>query len=173
MTHWTAYQSGKQHVEFLFAGTKESTHYDSMTVGSLLGSLIFIVVAADNFSANSLCERFAEVLGVEHFYTNFWLCLLHNPSVRLAGTSFLLNHIDKGKSMEDQLHFLGSSLSHLVRNLFSCLHWGIPWCLSCPSVPPSAYPQLPLGFPSAPTRLPLSSHSVSPQILLSAPLVPT
>ena len=66
------------------------------------------------FRANTLLEKFCESFGASHFYTNLWLCLNSNPSVRLSGTCYLLTHINKLRSMEDQLYLLGSDLGLLV-----------------------------------------------------------
>ena len=66
------------------------------------------------FRANTLLEKFCESFGASHFYTNLWLCLNSNPSVRLSGTCYLLAHINKLHSMEDQLYLLGADLGLLV-----------------------------------------------------------
>lgn len=74
------------------------------------------------FRTNALCDKFAEELGLVHFYTSFWICLLNSPSVRLPGTTYLLSHLDKNRSMEDQLYLLGSDLSTLVCSLSLAFH---------------------------------------------------
>lgn len=65
---------------------------------------------------NTILENFCENFGAAHFYASLWLCLNSNPSVRLSGTCYLLAHINKSRSMEDQLYLLGTDLSLLVRS---------------------------------------------------------
>ena len=79
--------------------------------------IIYRSATSYGFRTNTLLEKFADAFGLDHFYSNFWASLHSSPNIRLAGTSFLLNHIDKSRSMEDQLHLLGNDLGLLVRDI--------------------------------------------------------
>lgn len=95
-----------------------------------------------NFRTNLLLEDFCNAVGPPFFYTGIWECMLSCPSVRLYGATFLLNHLNKRQSMEDQLHMVGLDIDLMVSArvmlwlavcIFSCLtlYMCQPVCLHC------------------------------------------
>ena len=68
---------------------------------------------------NQLLEEFCEATEPTFFYGCLWECVLSCSGARLPAFTFVLEHFNKKQSMDDQLHFMGSSLEVLV----SMLRW--------------------------------------------------
>ena len=49
------------------------------------------------------------------FYSALWGSILTSPAVRLPGVSFVLLHLNRKLSMEDQLYIMGSDIELMVR----------------------------------------------------------
>ena len=64
---------------------------------------------------NVLLEEFCEAADPPFFYTGLWECILNCPSVRLPAVTFLVNHFNKRRTMEDQLHMMGLDIDLMVR----------------------------------------------------------
>jgi len=65
----------------------------------------------------SVCEGVDQ----EFFYGSLWRCILYNPSVRLPATSFIVLHFNKKRSLEDQLHIMGTCLQTLITGICAAL----------------------------------------------------
>ncbi|CAG5127027.1 unnamed protein product, partial [Candidula unifasciata] len=90
--------------------------------GLLLGLLPGLEEGAEYFErTNLLLEDFCNAVGPPFFYTGIWECMLSCPSVRLYGATFLLNHLNKRQSMEDQLHMIGLDIDLMVTGICACL----------------------------------------------------
>ncbi|XP_012945131.1 protein dopey-1 [Aplysia californica] len=90
--------------------------------GLLLGLLPGLEEGAEYYErTNLLLEDFCNAVGPPFFYTGIWECVLSCPSVRLSGTTFLLNHLNKRQSMEDQLHMIGLDIDLMVSSVCACL----------------------------------------------------
>ncbi|BFZ09520.1 hypothetical protein BsWGS_12559 [Bradybaena similaris] len=90
--------------------------------GLLLGVLPGLEEGAEYFErTNLLLEDFCNAVGPPFFYTGIWECMLSCPSVRLYGATFLLNHLNKRQSMEDQLHMVGLDIDLMVSGICACL----------------------------------------------------
>ncbi|XP_076444435.1 protein DOP1A-like isoform X3 [Babylonia areolata] len=90
--------------------------------GLLLGLLPGLEEGAEYFDrTNTLLEEFCEAADPPFFYTGLWECVLNCPSVRLPAVTFLLNHFNKRRSMEDQLHMMGLDIDLMVQALCSAL----------------------------------------------------
>lgn len=86
---------------------------------------------------NTLLEKVAAAVEQSAFYSALWGSILTSPAVRLAGVSFVLLHLNRKLSMEDQLFVMGSDIELMVRDLMclkirqlKILHHRIP----CPSI---------------------------------------
>ncbi|CAL1528923.1 unnamed protein product [Lymnaea stagnalis] len=89
--------------------------------GLLLGLLPGLEEGAEYFErTNLLLEDFCDAVGPPFFYTGIWECMLSCPSVRLSGATFLLNHLNKRQSMEDQLHMIGLDIDLMVSGICAC-----------------------------------------------------
>ncbi|XP_059152409.1 protein dopey-1-like [Physella acuta] len=90
--------------------------------GLLLGLLPGLEEGAEYFErTNLLLEDFCNAVGPPFFYTGIWECMLSCPSVRLCGSTYLLNHLNKRQSMEDQLHMVGLNINLMVDGICGCL----------------------------------------------------
>lgn len=90
--------------------------------GLLLGLLPGLEEGAEYFDrTNALLEEFCEAADPPFFYTGLWECVLNCPSVRLPAVTFLLNHFNKRRTMEDQLHMMGLDIDLMVQSLCSAL----------------------------------------------------
>lgn len=50
------------------------------------------------------------------FYSALWGSILTSPTVRLPGVSFVLLHLNRKLSMEDQLYVMGNDIELMVRD---------------------------------------------------------
>lgn len=50
------------------------------------------------------------------FYSALWGSILTSPAVRLPGVSFVLLHLNRKLSMEDQLYVMGSDIELMVHD---------------------------------------------------------
>uniref|UniRef100_A0A2C9KBU5 Uncharacterized protein n=1 Tax=Biomphalaria glabrata TaxID=6526 RepID=A0A2C9KBU5_BIOGL len=90
--------------------------------GLLLGLLPGLEEGAEYYErTNQLLEDFSDAVGPPFFYTGIWECMLSYPSVRLSGATYLLNHLNKRQTMEDQLHMIGLDIDLMVAGICSCL----------------------------------------------------
>lgn len=65
----------------------------------------------------SVCDG----VGREYFYGAIWRCIFNNPSVRLAAISFVVSQFNKKKSLEEQIHIMGTSVETLVNGICTSL----------------------------------------------------
>jgi len=61
-----------------------------------------------------LLEDFCDGVEPEFFYGSLWECVLASHANRLAAINYVLSHFNRKKSLEDQIHFLGSNVNLLV-----------------------------------------------------------
>lgn len=50
------------------------------------------------------------------FYSALWGSILTSPAVRLPGVTFVLLHLNRKLSMEDQLYVMGSDIELMVQD---------------------------------------------------------
>lgn len=67
---------------------------------------------------NNLLEKVAAAVEQSAFYSALWGSILNSPAVRLPGVSFVLLHLNRKLSMEDQLYVMGSDIELMVRAQF-------------------------------------------------------
>uniref|UniRef100_A0AAY4AJA5 Protein dopey-1 n=1 Tax=Denticeps clupeoides TaxID=299321 RepID=A0AAY4AJA5_9TELE len=63
---------------------------------------------------NTLLEKVAAAVEQAAFYSALWGSILTSPAVRLPGVSFVLLHLNRKLSMEDQLYIMGSDIELMV-----------------------------------------------------------
>ncbi|CAN9514115.1 unnamed protein product [Ophioblennius macclurei] len=63
---------------------------------------------------NTLLEKVASAVEQSAFYSALWGSILTSPAVRLPGVSFVLLHLNRKLSMEDQLYVMGSDIELMV-----------------------------------------------------------
>ncbi|XP_058503441.1 protein dopey-1 isoform X1 [Solea solea] len=63
---------------------------------------------------NTLLEKVAAAVEQSAFYSALWGSILTSPAVRLPGISFVLLHLNRKLSMEDQLYVIGSDIELMV-----------------------------------------------------------
>ncbi|KAM4771624.1 protein DOP1A [Rhinophrynus dorsalis] len=63
---------------------------------------------------NTLLEKVASVVEQSAFYSALWGSLLTSPAVRLPGITYVLSHLNRKLSMEDQLYIIGSDIELMV-----------------------------------------------------------
>ncbi|XP_048209591.1 protein dopey-1 [Perognathus longimembris pacificus] len=63
---------------------------------------------------NTLLEKVAAAVDQSAFYSALWGSLLTSPSVRLPGITYVLAHLNRKLSMEDQLYIIGSDIELMV-----------------------------------------------------------
>ncbi|XP_075952583.1 protein DOP1A [Anarhichas minor] len=63
---------------------------------------------------NTLLEKVAAAVEQTAFYSALWGSILTSPAVRLPGVSFVLLHLNRKLSMEDQLYVIGSDIELMV-----------------------------------------------------------
>lgn len=63
---------------------------------------------------NTLLEKVAAAVEQPAFYSALWGSILTSPAVRLPGVSFVLLHLNRKLSMEDQLYIIGSDIELMV-----------------------------------------------------------
>ncbi|XP_029451392.1 protein dopey-1 isoform X2 [Rhinatrema bivittatum] len=63
---------------------------------------------------NTLLEKVAAAVEQSAFYSALWGSLLTSPAVRLPGISYVLSHLNRKLSMEDQLYIIGSDIELMV-----------------------------------------------------------
>lgn len=64
---------------------------------------------------NTLLEKVAAAVEQPAFYSALWGSILTSPAVRLPGVTFVLLHLNRKLSMEDQLYIIGSDIELMVR----------------------------------------------------------
>ncbi|XP_066513022.1 protein dopey-1-like [Hoplias malabaricus] len=63
---------------------------------------------------NTLLEKVAAAVEQPAFYSALWGSILTSPAVRLPGVSYVLLHLNRKLSMEDQLYIMGSDIELMV-----------------------------------------------------------
>lgn len=63
---------------------------------------------------NTLLEKVAAAVEQAAFYSALWGSILTSPAVRLPGVSFVLLHLNRKLSMEDQLYVMGNDIELMV-----------------------------------------------------------
>ncbi|KAK2844177.1 hypothetical protein Q5P01_010836 [Channa striata] len=63
---------------------------------------------------NTLLEKVAAAVEQTAFYSALWGSILTSPAVRLPGVTFVLLHLNRKLSMEDQLYVMGSDIELMV-----------------------------------------------------------
>ncbi|KAM6910103.1 protein DOP1A isoform 2-T2 [Xenentodon cancila] len=63
---------------------------------------------------NTLLEKVAAAVEQSAFYSALWGSILTSPAVRLPGVSFVLLHLNRKLSMEDQLYVIGNDIELMV-----------------------------------------------------------
>ncbi|XP_069462423.1 protein DOP1A isoform X2 [Ambystoma mexicanum] len=63
---------------------------------------------------NTLLEKVAAAVEQSAFYSALWGSLLTSPAVRLPGITYVLSHLNRKLSMEDQLYIIGSDIELMV-----------------------------------------------------------
>uniref|UniRef100_A0A4W5RXW6 DOP1 leucine zipper like protein A n=1 Tax=Hucho hucho TaxID=62062 RepID=A0A4W5RXW6_9TELE len=63
---------------------------------------------------NMLLEKVAVAVEQSAFYSALWGSILTSPAVRLPGVTFVLLHLNRKLSMEDQLYVMGSDIELMV-----------------------------------------------------------
>ncbi|XP_044773554.1 protein dopey-1 isoform X5 [Neomonachus schauinslandi] len=77
---------------------------------------------------NTLLEKVAAAVDQSAFYSALWGSLLTSPAVRLPGITYVLAHLNRKLSMEDQLYIIGSDIElmatrpDMIRILSAALH---------------------------------------------------
>ncbi|KAM5256864.1 protein DOP1A isoform 6-T6 [Ctenodactylus gundi] len=77
---------------------------------------------------NTLLEKVAAAVDHSAFYSALWGSLLTSPAVRLPGITYVLAHLNRKLSMEDQLYIIGSDIElmatrpDMIRILSAALH---------------------------------------------------
>lgn len=65
---------------------------------------------------NTLLEKVAAAVEQSAFYSALWGSILTSPAVRLPGVTFVLLHLNRKLSMEDQLYVMGSDIELMVHD---------------------------------------------------------
>lgn len=63
---------------------------------------------------NTLLEKVAAAVEQPAFYSALWGSILTSPAVRLPGVTFVLLHLNRKLTMEDQLYIIGSDIELMV-----------------------------------------------------------
>ncbi|XP_064411620.1 protein dopey-1 isoform X2 [Latimeria chalumnae] len=63
---------------------------------------------------NALLEKVAAAVEQSAFYSALWGSILTSPAVRLPGITYVLLHLNRKLSMEDQLYIIGSDIELMV-----------------------------------------------------------
>ncbi|KFO30401.1 Protein dopey-1 [Fukomys damarensis] len=66
------------------------------------------------YRTNTLLEKVAAAVDQSAFYSALWGSLLTSPAVRLPGITYVLAHLNRKLSMEDQLYIIGSDIELMV-----------------------------------------------------------
>lgn len=83
--------------------------------GLLTGTLPGLEEGSEYYDrANSLLEKVAAAVEQSAFYGALWGSILTSPAVRLPGITFVLSHLNRKLSMEDQLYIIGSDIELMV-----------------------------------------------------------
>ncbi|XP_051867917.1 protein dopey-1 isoform X1 [Pristis pectinata] len=83
--------------------------------GLLTGTLPGLEEGSEYYDrANTLLEKVAAAVEQSAFYGALWGSILTSPAVRLPGITFVLSHLNRKLSMEDQLYIIGSDIELMV-----------------------------------------------------------
>ncbi|XP_069788305.1 protein DOP1A isoform X2 [Narcine bancroftii] len=83
--------------------------------GLLTGTLPGLEEGSEYYDrANILLEKVAAAVEQSAFYGALWGSILTSPAVRLPGITFVLSHLNRKLSMEDQLYIIGSDIELMV-----------------------------------------------------------
>lgn len=93
----------------IFHFQKPSTYMQSRAV-----DLIWHLPCVFCWRTNTLLEKVAAAVEQSAFYSALWGSILTSPAVRLPGVSFVLLHLNRKLSMEDQLYVMGNDIELMV-----------------------------------------------------------
>ncbi|CAF2527782.1 unnamed protein product [Rotaria sp. Silwood2] len=90
--------------------------------GFLLGLFPALEEGADYYDRiYALLDNLSNRIDKFYFYTCIWSAIHLVASARHSALTFILNHFDKRKTMEDQLYLMGSSVETMVSAVCTCL----------------------------------------------------
>ncbi|CAF3354247.1 unnamed protein product [Rotaria sp. Silwood1] len=90
--------------------------------GFLLGLFPALEEGADYYDRiYTLLDNLSNRIDKFYFYTCIWSAIHLVASARHSALTFILNHFDKKKTMEDQLYLMGSSVETMVSAVCTCL----------------------------------------------------
>jgi hypothetical protein len=85
--------------------------------GFLLGLFPALEEGADYYDRiSALLDNLANRIDKFYFYTCIWSAIHLVAAARYPALTFILNHFDKRKTMEDQLYLMGSSVETMVEH---------------------------------------------------------
>ncbi len=83
--------------------------------GFLIGLFSAVEEGAEYYNRLiNLLDNLANQSDEFYFYTCIWSAIHLVPSVRYSAITFVLNHFDKRKNMEDQMYLIGLSVETMV-----------------------------------------------------------
>lgn len=86
--------------------------------GFLLGLFPALEEGADYYDRIcALLDNLANRIDKFYFYTCIWSAIHLVGTARYPALTFILNHFDKRRTMEDQLYLMGSSVETMVKSL--------------------------------------------------------
>ena len=90
--------------------------------GFLNGVLPGIEEGADHYDRTStLFDKICKGVTPSFFYGCLWKCVAENPQIRLPAYTYILSHLDRKKSIEDQLDILGENLDLMIHSVCTSL----------------------------------------------------
>jgi hypothetical protein len=89
--------------------------------GFVIAVLPGLEEGADQDTTIKLLADVCQAVSPEYFYAAIWRCIFNNPSVRLQGIFFVNSQFNKKKSLEDQLHIMGTNIETLVNAICTSL----------------------------------------------------
>jgi hypothetical protein len=92
--------------------------------GFLIGLFSALEEGADYYNrVISLLDNLANQIDEFYFYTCIWSSIHLAASVRHSAITYIINHFDKRKNIEDQFHLIGFSVETMVKkNLKKKMH---------------------------------------------------
>ncbi len=84
--------------------------------GFLIGLFSALEEGADYYNrVILLLDKLANQIDEFYFYTCIWSSIHRVASVRYSAITFIINHFDKRKNIEDQFHLIGFSIETMVK----------------------------------------------------------
>ena len=87
----------------------------------IISSMLLHILLSFFDRTNKVLEEFCEATEPSFFYGCLWECVLSFPAIRLAAITFVLEHFNRKRTMEDQLFFMGTNIDLLVTNIFAVI----------------------------------------------------